>query len=96
MDMFIALPVLKSILMKRVRWSFIQTCLGNFHRFTSVKVNFFINRVKFYPDLSLEISIKLPVFKGHAVLINRVKFYPAIRLWKVPSIYQYLKLSFNK
>ena len=37
-----------------------------------------INRVKFYPDLSLKISIDLPV--ARSVLINRVKLYPDLSL----------------
>ena len=62
-----------------------RPAFGHLHRFTSVKVNYNKkSKVEFYPDLSLEISIDLPVFKGHAVLINRVKFYPATRLWKFP------------
>ena len=36
------------------------------------------NRVQFYPDPSLEISIDLPV--ARSILINRVKFYPALSL----------------
>ena len=37
---YLDLPVLKSISIQRVRWSFIQTCLGNFHRFSQLMVNF--------------------------------------------------------
>ena len=76
----IDLPVLNSILIKGVRWSFIQTCLGNFYRFISVQLlwSILIDRVEFYPDLSLEISIDLPV--SRSILINRFKFYPDLSL----------------
>ena len=80
----IDLPVLNSILIKGVRWSFIQTCLGNFYRFISVQLlwSILIDRVEFYPDLSLEISIDLPVLRS--VLIKIVKVYSVTRLWKFP------------
>ena len=75
---YLDLPVLKSISIQRVRWSFIQTCLGNFHRFSQLKWSILIDRVEFYSDLSLDICIDLPVFKS--ILINRFKFYPDLSL----------------
>ena len=42
-------------------FSFPKLC---WYRITSVERSVLINRVRFYPELSLEISMYLPVFKG--------------------------------
>ena len=50
--------------------------------------------VKFYRDLSLEISIDLPVLRS--ILVNRVKFYPDLSLEISMDLPAAVNVNFNK
>ena len=52
------------------------------------------NRVQFYPDLSLENSIDLPVLRS--ILVTRVKFYPDLSLEISTDLPECLKVNFCK